>query len=93
MDHMKRPNASVLPDSALVPESNLLLPPPQQFTHVVKAEQPYYYLGPHQAAPPEGSFVAGTKLVITSHEGAFCRVVDARGLHVSTALAGLEPIS
>jgi hypothetical protein len=40
MDHMKRPKAMVLPDSALVPESNMVTPPPKHFTHVVKAEQP-----------------------------------------------------
>lgn len=93
MDHMKRPKATVLPDSALVPENNLVTPPPKQFTHVVKAEQPYYYTGPQQASPPEGIFEVGTKLVLTSREGAYCHVVDARGLHVSTAFDGLEPIS
>lgn len=92
MDHMKRPKATVLPDSALVPERNLMMPPPKHFTHVVKAEQPYYYTGPQQAAPSEGSFPAGTKLVLMSREGAYCHVVDARGLHVSTSFDGLEPI-
>ncbi len=92
MDHMKRPKATVLPDSALVPESNLMTPP-KQFTHVVKSEQPYYYTGPQQAASPDGSFPAGTKLLLMSREGVSCHVLDARGLHVSTAFDGLEPIS
>ncbi len=90
---MIRPKATVLPDSAQVPDRNLLQPPPNQFTHEVKAEQPYYYIGPHQAAPPEGTFPAGTKVALISHEGgATCHVADARGLYVVTAFDGLRPL-
>lgn len=93
MDHMRRPKASVLPDSALVPERNLQ-PPPAQFTHEVIAEQPYYYAGPQQAAPPEGTFAGGTKVKLDAHDGGpMCQVVDARGLRVATAFSGLRPLA
>jgi len=93
VDHMMRPKAIVLPESAQVPDRNLLQPPPNQFTHEVKAEQPYYYIGPHQAAPPEGKFPAGTKVVLLTHDGGLvCRVADARGLCVATAFGGLRPL-
>ncbi len=84
---------TVLPKSALVPERNLLQLPPNQCTHAVKAEQPYYYAGPHQTAPPEGNFPAGTKVVVLSRDsGPFCHVADGRGLYVVTEFDGLEPI-
>jgi hypothetical protein len=88
---MLRPKASVLPDSAQLPGRNLIQPPPNQFTHEVRAEQPYYYDGPHQDAPPEGTFRAGTKVVLLEHDGGpVCRVADGRGLYVATAFDGLR---
>ena len=93
MDHVQRPKATVLPDSALVPERNLQ-PPPTEFTHQVIAEQPYYYIGPEQAAPPEGTFPVGTKVKLFAQDGGHvCRVVDARGLCVATACSGLRPLA
>jgi hypothetical protein len=82
-----------LPESALVPDQNLLQPPPNQFTHKIKAEQPYYYIGPRQAAAPEGTFLAGTKVVLLFHDGGpVCHVADGRGLYVATAFDGLLPM-
>ena len=93
MDHMLRPKATVLPESALVPDRNIMQPPPTQFTHEVVAEQPYYYVNPHQATPPEGRFPTGTKLVLLTHDGGpVCQVIDGRGLCVATAFDGLRPL-
>jgi hypothetical protein len=87
-----RPKPIVLPDSALVPERNLVHPPPARFTHEVIAPQPYYFIGPRQPMPPEGQFVAGTKVAVLKRLGPICRVADARGLCVVTAYDGLRPI-
>ena len=77
----------------MIPEQNLLRPPPDHFTHEVKLEQPYYYVGPQQAAPPEGDFAKGTKVVLLKHDGGpNCHVVDGRGLYVVTAFKGLRKI-
>ena len=90
---MLRPKARVLPESALVPEKNLK-PRPTEFTHEVIAEQPYYYIGPQQGSPPEGTLPAGTKVKLHAHDGGpMCQVVDARGLCVTTAYSGLRPLS
>ena len=90
MDRMRRPKATVLPDSALVPEKNLQ-PPPTEFSHEVIAHQPYYYSSPQQATSPDGMFPAGTKVKLLAHNGGpMCRVVDARGLCVWTAFSGLR---
>jgi len=87
-----RPKASVLPESALVPDKKIIEPPPNQFTHEVVAEQPYYYNAPAQATPQEGRFPAGTKVVLLRHDGGpVCQVADGRGLVVATAYDGLRP--
>ena len=92
MDRMIRPKATVLPESALVPDNKIIELPPNQFTYEVVAEQPYYYNAPDQAAPQEGKFAAGTKVVLLKHDGgAVCQVVDGQGLVVATAFDGLRP--
>lgn len=93
MDHMLRPKAAVLPESAIVPDRNMIRPPPTKFTHEVISEQPFYYIGPNQTAPPEGKFPAGTKVKLMTHDGGtMCQVADGRGLCVTTAFIGLRPL-
>lgn len=91
MEHMIRPKAIVLPESAQVPGRNLIDPPPNQFTHEVTARQPFYYLVPSPAAAPDGELPAGAKVVLLVHDGGeVCQVADARGLYVTTSFAGLR---
>jgi hypothetical protein len=90
VDKVIRPKAAVLPDSAQLPDRNVLTPPPNQFTHEIVAEQPYYYTGIDQAAPPEGKFAQGMKVVLLRHDDAECWVADGRGLYVATACSGLR---
>ena len=93
MDHMLRPKATVLPESALVPERNLIQPPPNRFTHEVKSEQPYYYAASTPARAPDGTFPAGTKVLLLVHDGgSLCHVADACGLYVVTPFKGLRSI-
>ena len=93
MDRMTRPKAEVLPDSALVPEANLLDAPPAHFTHEVVRKQPYFYSSPIQDAPPDGSYPAGAKVLLLTHDGGpMCRVADARGVCAMTAFSGLRPL-
>ncbi|MEK7702650.1 MAG: hypothetical protein AAB317_01640 [Nitrospirota bacterium] len=93
MDHMIRPKMNVLSESAVVPDRNLIRPTPTQFTHEVKSEQPYYYNVPGHTLVSDGTFLAGTKVVLLSHDGgSFCHVVDGHGLSVVTAFEGLRPI-
>jgi hypothetical protein len=84
-----RPKSIVLSDAALVPERNLIKPPPNQFTHVLRRSQPYFYTDAQRA--PNGEFAAGTRVVLMVHDGgAYCRVVDGQGLYVETAFGGLR---
>ena len=86
---MLRPKSMVLSDAALVPERNIIKPPPNQFTHALQRSQPYFYSDAGGA--PNGEFAAGTRVVLMVHDGgAYCRVVDGQGLYVETAFGGLR---
>ena len=94
MDHMLRPEATVLGDSALIPASNLVRPVPNRFTHELRVQQFYYFDATQHADAPSGSFPAGTELLLVRHEGGdSCHVIDARGMYVRTAFAGLRVIA
>jgi len=82
MEHIIRPKAVVLSDSALIPDDNLIVPPPNQFTHEVKRAQPYYYAGAQQGSPPDGEFAEGTNVVLLVYDGGqYCRVADGQGIY------------
>lgn len=92
--HFLRPKAEVLPPSAAIPEANQLQPAPNQFTHLVEAEQPFFYRQGHKGAAPDGMLPAGAKVVLMRRDGAsWCHVADARGLYVVTAFSGLRPLA
>lgn len=92
MKRMLRPQAVTLPDDALVPKENLVSPPPDKFTHKLRHAQPYFF-DRARDAKPRGELAAGTPVVLLSHgSGAWCRVVDGRGLRVETAFDGLTAI-
>jgi hypothetical protein len=77
------PKATVLSDSALVPDKNLISPAPNQFTHQLKRKQSYYFNGAQQGTPPDGEFPEGTKVVLLVYDGGnYCRVADEQGLYV-----------
>lgn len=92
MPRMLRPKATVLPDSALVPDANLK-PPPKRFTHQVVAEQPFYYAAAQADPAPDGRFAPGTKLLLLEHgDGPLCWVQDGQGVCAVTAFAGLRAL-
>jgi hypothetical protein len=92
VDRVIRPKAVVLPDSALVFERQTISPPPNQFTHEVVVEQPYYEIDADDSAAAAGQFQSGSKLVLLRHDdGPMCHVADARGHVVKTAFEGLRP--
>jgi hypothetical protein len=93
MEGMKRPEATVLPDSALIPSSCLISPAPNQFTHEVTRPQPFYTSLGTPSGPPAGRFDAGTMVVLLYHDGTdLCRVVDGAGHYVDTRFDGLRKL-
>jgi hypothetical protein len=91
MGEMRRPKAEVLAAGALIPESNLIEPAPNQFTHEVTEAEPYYYAEGEEGRTPDGTFARGTEVVLLHHDGgAICHVADGRGLYVVVARAALR---
>ena len=93
MDGFLRPPAEVLPESAMVPPQNLVSPPPNQFTHRVRARTPFFYGAGAEGAPPDGEFAEGTRVVLLVREAeGRCRVVSEQGVYAQTQAAALEPL-
>ncbi len=91
MEGFLRPEIIELPESALVPEKNIISPAPNQFTHKLIRSQPFYYDKPRRSKQPGGKFVAGTKVVLLVYNGGkYCRVVDGQGLYVEVEYDSLN---
>lgn len=89
-----RPEASVLPGNAVIPDRNLISPAPNQFTHELKRSQPYYFGSARQAAPPDGEFPAGAKVVLLVYDGgSYCRVANEQGLYAEIEYESLRKLS
>jgi hypothetical protein len=85
---MRRPEATVLGDEALVPERNLVRPPPNRFTHELVVDEPYRLDRP--GGDPDGVLPARTRVVLLVEGPDRCRVVDGRGLYVEVSRASLR---
>jgi hypothetical protein len=90
MKRVVRPKSRILPDESLVPPEYVVTPP-TRFTHRLSRAQPFYFDRTRDASP-RGELAKGTRVVVESREGDWCRVVDERGLRVETAADGLEPL-
>ena len=88
-----RPPTVVLDESSLIPDKNLISPAPNQFTHEVTRQQPFYFTGARQVAAPDGQFQMGTKVVLLVYDGgSYCRVADGQGLYAEIAYDSLKKI-
>jgi hypothetical protein len=90
---VRRPKATVLADEALVPDSNLVKPPPNRFTHELVADEPYHLDRPERDREPDGVLEARTPVVLLVEGPRRCRVVDGRGLYVEVRRASLRRLS
>lgn len=83
MKGFRRPEQRVLPESARVPDSNVVVPAPTEFTHELVRDQPYHFTKAQPGTSPDGILPAGTRVAVVHHDGGpSCRVVDGRGLSV-----------
>lgn len=93
MARIIRPKSVVVPEESMIPDRNLIVPPPNCFTHKLKVAQPYYYSKTRPRQKPDGTFATGTPVVLLLHDGGkICRVADGRGLYVETNYAGLRQL-
>lgn len=94
MEGFIRPDPVVLPESAVVPDQNIIAPSPNQFTHELIRPEPFYFEGPQHGRPPDGEFPAGHRVVLLFHDGGpFCRVADGRGLYVGLRCDALKRVT
>src|SRR5215211_6011998 len=87
---MLRPEARVLADETLVPEANLVRPPPNRFTHQLALDEPYRLDRPDHAGEPDGVLPAGTPVAVLVEGSERYRVVDGNGLYVEVRRASVR---
>lgn len=94
MKGFTRPKAEVLEDKALVPEKNIILPAPNQFTHETIDVVPFFYQDAQKNKNPDGQFPPGTPVVLLVHDkGDYCRVADGQGLYVEVKYKSLKKLN
>jgi hypothetical protein len=72
---------------------NIIQPPPNQFTHELTQNEPYYFIDPQQGTPPDGTFSSGTKVVLMLYNrGNYCRVADGEGIYAFIAYHSLKQL-
>ena len=86
------PEASVLDESTLVPDKNLISPRPNQFSHELNRAQPYFFSAGKKNKQPDGEFPAGTKVLLVRKEGDRCHVADEQGLYVEIECDSLKEL-
>lgn len=87
-----RPEATVLPDEALIPPTRVIQPPPNRFTHRLAVDEPYRFGGSSPGDEPDGVLAAGTTVVLLVGGKERCRVVDPDGRYVEVRAASLRPL-
>jgi hypothetical protein len=89
---MLRPEPVVLGQEALVPDRNVIEPPPNRFTHVLTVDEPYRFDRPESTPEPDGVLAAGSQVALLVDGPERCRVVDGRGLYVEVRRASLREL-
>jgi len=89
---MLRPKARVLADETLVPDANLVRPPPNRFTHELLVDEPFRLDRSEDTGEPDGVLLAGTPVVLLVEDADSCRVVDGRGLYVEVRRESLRKL-
>jgi hypothetical protein len=87
-----RPPVEMVAPAFLVPDSNLIQPPPNRFTHELVRDEPFRYDEAAEPAEPDGILAKGTRVVVLV-EGEICWVVDGSGLYVAIHREGLRRLT
>jgi hypothetical protein len=87
-----RPEARVLPDESLIPEANIVRPPPGRLTHALIADEPYRFDRPGREGDSDGVLPAGTEVALLEDEGEHCRIATGDGLSVDVRRSNLREL-
>ena len=66
-------------------------PPASEFSHFIAAETEYYTNGPQQGRPPDGKFLAGTKVSVVEESGSYVLVKSEGGVGAFVAADAVKP--
>lgn len=89
-----RPKVDILEDKALIPEKNIIMPPPNLFTHETINNTPFFYSNWQNGKNPDGQFQSGTQVVLLVYnDDDYCRVVDNQGLYVEVEYRNLKKLN
>jgi hypothetical protein len=89
---VRRPEAVVLGEEALVPERNVVKLPPNRFAHELLVDEPYRLDRPWRGDDPDGVLPSGTRVVLLIECHGRCCVVDGSGLYVEVRRASLRKL-
>jgi hypothetical protein len=84
-----RPERVVLGADALIPDDNLVRPPPRRFTHELTVDEAYRF-DRSGSGRPNGVLAAGTRVVVARPGEQWSRVIDDRGLAVDVRTGSLR---
>jgi hypothetical protein len=90
---MLRPEARVLGEEAVIPDEHVIRPPPNRFTHELRADEPYRFDMSGRPGETHGVLARGTPVLLLREEGDRSRVVDGAGVYVEVPSSSLEAIS
>jgi len=86
-----RPEPTVLGDEALVPDTSIVKPPPNRFTHELIRPAAFVYAVQGPGAP-RGELPPGTQVLLVRKDGEQAWVLDGRGLYVQVPHESLRPL-
>ena len=93
MENFIKPKAKVLSEESYVPSERIISPAPNQFTHKLLSNQPYYFQGPQQQMPPNGEFLAKTNVILIRYDGgSYCWVADEQGIFAEIEYSSLKKL-
>lgn len=64
----------------------------EEFTHELTKDESYYITGPQQARPPDGTFKAGTKVVLVREAGSYSQVKSETQVTAYVATGSLKAL-
>jgi hypothetical protein len=69
------------------------LPPLKDMTHSFTKDTPYFASKPAKGAAPDGTFKAGTKVIVLIPGAPYCKVLSQDGVTAYASIDDLEPLS
>jgi hypothetical protein len=87
------PTPPIAAQATQPPPAPATLPPLKDMTHSFTKDTPYYAKKPDKDTPPDGTFKAGTKVIVLIPGAPYCQVLSQDGVTAYASIENLEPLS